>query len=283
MMIKGIIFKLIRFAGIPLLFRELVQKKKVTILMYHDIDIESARKQFRYLKSKYNIISLQSYIEAVENKKSIPQKALVITFDDGHKKNYDLLPLIKKEGIPVTIFICSEIVNSNRHYWFLYDSLKKDSNYYKKLKNKNRLEELKAIGFNQNKEYQSRQSLDENEIIEMSEFIDFQSHTMYHPCLDTCEDEEAFNELSQSKKNIEEKFGFKINAIAFPNGNFNEKTIALTKEAGYQCSLTVKYGVNNLKSDLYRLKRISMNDTNNHDEFVLRSSGVYGFIKSFNN
>ena len=112
------LFKLIRYTGLPFLFRELVQRNKVTILLFHDIEAEKAAQAFAFIKRHYNIIGLQDYLQAIASGKRLPKKSVIITFDDGHASNYTLLPLIKKYQIPITIFLCSDIVGTRRHFWF---------------------------------------------------------------------------------------------------------------------------------------------------------------------
>jgi len=100
---RNLIFKILSHSGLPFFFREIKQRNRVTILLFHDIRPETADKTFDFLTKKYNVIHLNDFIEAIEKKAptKIPQKALIITFDDGHKGNYNLLPIIKKYDIPI--------------------------------------------------------------------------------------------------------------------------------------------------------------------------------------
>jgi len=113
--IKKIIFFLIRFSGIPFLIRNTIQRNNVTIIFYHDIEPVLFEKHIIKLKSLYNIISLQCFINFLETEGrfKLPVKPLIITFDDGHKNNYLLLSSIIKHNIPVTMFLCSHIVGTN--------------------------------------------------------------------------------------------------------------------------------------------------------------------------
>ena len=54
--IKKIIFIIIRISGISYFFREIIQKHKITILLFHDINKETADNAFNYLSK--NTISL---------------------------------------------------------------------------------------------------------------------------------------------------------------------------------------------------------------------------------
>lgn len=247
--------------------------------MYHDPDHEAASEQFRYLKKHYNVIHLNEFIDHMQSGKSLPPKSLIITFDDGHVGNHKLLPLLIQCMMPVTIFLCSGIVDTRRHYWFL-DSQESTKDELKSLNNRDRLEKLSQEGFDQEKEYAERQALNLNEIRDMQSWVNFQSHTVYHPCLDRCTKSESTYEITQSKSDLERKFKLEVNAIAYPNGNYSQREIEIAKEAGYRCALTVAPGYNTQDSHPFTLKRLSINDTTNMDEFIVRASGLWGLIQS---
>lgn len=250
--------------------------------MFHDIDRHTAQQSFQYLKRKYNIISLDTFIAACQAKSraNLPKKAAVITFDDGHKQNYDIYPVLKQLGVPATIFLCSGIVNTNRHYWFKHKDASFTSSDLKKLSNQEKLRHLAKAGFWPEKEFSDRQALNKAEILEMKPFINFQAHTVFHPCLPQCYDEEARWEIEECKNQLESDYGLNINALAFPNGDYAERDIQLLKAANFQAAVTVDHGLNDIHSDPFRLKRLSTNDSQNMDEFIVKVSGLWGFIKS---
>lgn len=276
------IYRLIRFSGVPFLFRELFQKNKVTILMFHDIEPETAENTLLYLSKKYNFISLNKYVNALKNKDvtCIPNKALIITFDDGHMRNYDLLSIFNKYEVPVTIFLSTEIVGTKRHFWFQSNAVNsiKDIKSLKKVPNQEKLEILQSRGFNQLHKYASRQALSWDEIYFMKEKgIDFQSHSMFHPCLPTCSFSEAKDEIYISKAALERR-GFEVYAFCYPNGDYSNREISLCKEAGYECAITVDLGYNTVNTDPFKLKRLSVNDTKDLAELIVKSSGTWGFL-----
>ena len=274
------LFKLIKYTGLPYLFRELVQRNKVTILMFHDIDAKKAVSAFTFIKNHYNVISLQDYLNAVYSNQRLPPKAIIITFDDGHAGNYQLLPVLKKFQIPITIFLCSDIIDTRRHFWFKHcKELLPDRERLKKMPNVQRLETLKHYGFDQTREYADTQALTYEQIEEMRPWVDFQSHTCFHPILPQCDDQTALAEIAQSKLHLEKKYAFDIYAISYPNGDYTERDIRMAQEAGYKCGITVDYGYNDLHTDLFRLKRISVNDGRSLDELIVKSSGCYAFLK----
>ncbi len=88
------------------------------ILMYHHVDErwqewklsvspQSFARQMEFLKAhRYRVLSLGEYVDLLKNKKPIPRKSVVITFDDGYDNNFtEAFPVLKKLGFPATIFI----------------------------------------------------------------------------------------------------------------------------------------------------------------------------------
>lgn len=279
-----LLFILLRVTGLPIIFRELIQRNKVTILLFHDISKETAEQTFSYLSKKYNIIDLNDFIDAIDkrDKTKIPKKALILTFDDGHIRNYEMLPVIKENKIPVTIFLCAAIINSNRHYWFQHKNQPMDTEELKHLSNKEKLNILSKGGFEQDKEFDTPQALQKSHIDEMKHHVNMQAHTMFHPCLPKCDNEEARLEIFNSKEILEREYKLEINAIAYPNGDYSERDVLLAKEAGYKCGITVDFGFNSIKTDVFRLKRLSVNDTSNINELIVKASGVWSFFKTRN-
>ena len=282
---KKLLFKLLKLSGLPLFFREVLQRNRVTILMFHDIGMETARRTFDYLSKHYNIIALSDFVDAVNGKTNyaIPPKALIITFDDGHIGNYRILETIKECRIPITIFLCAGIINTSRHYWFKCEQAGISIPELKHLSNTVKLDILDEAGFSLTRNYEYPQALSKKQIGEMKDSVDFQSHTLFHSCLPQCDDREARVEIMASKEILEDEYGLHIYAVAYPNGDYCDRDIELCKEAGCACGLTVDYGFNSLKTDLFKLRRLSVNDTDNMDELIVKASGVWGFFRELSN
>ncbi|NJC25880.1 polysaccharide deacetylase family protein [Neolewinella antarctica] len=276
------LFKILHVGGLASLFRSFHQRRKVTILLFHDPTPAAMESALAYLTARYHIISLDAYLEARRNGTTaeLPDYSTVITFDDGHRGNYALLPVFKKYGVPATIFLCSAIVNTQRHFWFLHAEGKLPVQELKLLTNQERLEELADIGFNEEEEYDVRQALSAREIEEMRPFINFQSHTRFHPILTSCRQARVQATLVGAKEKLENDFGLRINALAYPNGDYDAGTIEETKNAGYACGLTVEHGFNDATTDLYRLHRLDVNDTANPHELALKASGAWQYLKA---
>lgn len=246
--------------------------------MLHNPGPDTGELLFKWLLKKYNIISLNQYIDYRNGKATLPAKPLIITMDDGHIGNYDLLPLIKSLQIPVTIFLCSGLINTRRHYWFKYYELLTDSDVLKMVPNNKRLEYLAKSGYYPEKEFPDPQALTKEQIMEMKEYVNFQSHTVSHPCLNRCTDAESWKEISDSKLQLETEYNLAINAIAYPNGDFTEREITYAKKAEYTCGLTVGYGYNGKNTSLYKLKRCSVNDNESVELLAIKATGIWSYL-----
>ncbi|MGQ9570400.1 MAG: polysaccharide deacetylase family protein [Thermodesulfovibrionales bacterium] len=283
-LLKEIASFFIRYSGILFLIRNIYAKKKVSIIVYHNPKPDILDKHLKYLSKRYNFISLDSLVNAIHSKNwaNIPQRGLVITLDDGHKGNFDLLKSFKKYGVVPTIYLCSQISNTNRHYWFRINGV--DTNVLKKYSNRERIIFLREkFGFTPTKEYpeEQRQALNKKEIMLMNGFVDFQSHSRFHPILTVCTYDECKKEIVQSKNEIEELLGEKCKHFAYPNGDYTEREIELVKKAGYLSARTIDVGWNDIKTNPYKLKAKMVTDNASINLLAAQLSGITQFFRYF--
>ena len=245
------------------------------------MDPQLAEQHIRLLKRLYNFIPLRAYIDTRRAKvtTTLPRKALVITFDDGHKGNYGLLPVFRRYQVPATIFLCSSIVGTHRHYWWKACPNLANAHALKLLDNDERLQCLAESGFQENRKYVERQSLSREEIKELRGFVDLQSHSRYHPILPRCTDDQSWEEIAGSKTELEKIFGLGIYAFAYPNGDYSPRETMLANKAGYTCALTIDGGYNTLDTDMFRLRRLRVDDEADLNELIVKASGLWSFFE----
>lgn len=280
--IKFFISFILRMLGLCLFSREVIFRDKNVILCYHDPHPEVFRKHLKYLVKKYNIISLDSLVNAIAQKQKaiLPPKSLVITIDDGWKGNYNLLEVIKEFDIPVTIFLNSGIVNTNRKFWWQagfagFEKLKLCSNT-------ERLAILKEkTGYEQKKEYDKPQALDLREINEMDKYVSFQSHGCFHPVLTKCSDKECLEEIKTSKELLENILKRKILHFAYPNGDYGQREMDYLRQFGYASGVSLDAGWNDFNSNPFSLKRVWIDDEASIHELSAAAGGIFGCSRYF--
>jgi len=278
--LRSLAFLVLRMSAVPYLIREVAQRRRVTILVYHKLPPETADRHFETLGQRYNVISLADYLAyRADAAKRLPPKPLIVTFDDGHQGNYALKPILEKHGIRVTLFLCSGLVGTNRHFWFETEMSNGVRQGLKGVADDDRLEALARLGFRETAEQPTRQALSASEIEDMKPVVDFQSHTVYHPLLPQCSEPRAFDEIRNSKIQLEAKFGLSINALAYPNGDYSSREIAAAQQSGYQCALTLDPGFNSRTTPAFQLKRICINDDASLSELIVKASGLWELLK----
>lgn len=124
------------YSGTLYLYRLLTAKRRPIILNYHRVlDPAAAQneavppgmyvrpqtfdKQLRYLAHHYQVVSMEQLMAWRERAEPTRRPLCVITFDDGWSDNYEnALPLLRKYGLPATLFISTNFIGNGRTPWF---------------------------------------------------------------------------------------------------------------------------------------------------------------------
>ena len=262
--LKNIVAILICLSGVHILIREFLCRNRVAILMYHDAKREVFAKHLDYLSRHWTVISLETLVDAIYQKdfSGIPAKSVIITIDDGHAGNIELLDLFKQYCIRPTLFVCTQIINTHRHFWFKIEGQSKtEREKLKRLPNVERLTHLKhTADFEPGKVYPDRQALNITEMKEMIKDVDFQPHTQFHPILPHCTETECRQEILGSKADLEELLGIECSHFSYPNGDYTEREIKIVKAGGFRSARTTVIGWNTLETAPYQLKTIPIAD-----------------------
>src|SRR5262249_2782957 len=160
----------------------------------------------------YSVIPLKTLLADLtglsEPAAAAPERSVVIVADDGHRSVYtDLFPLMKRYRIPVTLFIYPSAI-SNASYAMTWEQLA----------------EMKASGL-----------------------ADIQSHTFWHPnfkldkkkLAPAAYEKLVQDQLVKSKAVLEQKFGGKVDLLAWPFGIHDAELEQAAQAAGYVAAFTI--------------------------------------------
>ena len=143
-------------------------KSEVTVVMYHyvrdlknsrypnikGLDIEKFKKQIKFFKENYNFVRIEDLIEYYKNpkEKELPNKAILLTFDDGYKDHYTyVLPILLENNIqgsfyiPTKCFQDKKVLDVNKIHFILEscigeeDKILKDIEEYLKINKDSRI------------------------------------------------------------------------------------------------------------------------------------------------
>lgn len=227
------------------------QGEEIPVLMYHCVTTEKGEpikvnvkdfdKQMKYLKTNgYTTLTLDDLYGYFLNKNNIPEKSVVITFDDGYKDNYtNAYPILKKYGFNATIFIITEMINKGSDYITIDNAKELDRNGVK-----------------------------------------IENHTLNHKHLNTLSYTEQLKEIKESKDFIEKNLNKKVNYIAYPYGEYNDDTINIVKSLGYKMGFTTGGRWSSINNGIYTLDRVYIGGDFNLNVFIDRvTNNKYKFIQ----
>lgn len=90
------------------------------------LDYALFEEQLKFFKENFNVVDMEDVINYYRNRTELPEKALLLTFDDGYIDNYTVaLPLLKKYGfqgsffIPAKTFCESKLLDVNKIHFIL--------------------------------------------------------------------------------------------------------------------------------------------------------------------
>lgn len=232
--------------------------KQVPILMYHwfreqgtdstslspqlEIAPELFQRQMSYLHRKgYRTVSLSQAL-APEERRRLPDRPVVITFDDGTLDFWEHgRPALERLGFTATLFVVTGRVGG------VSDWDRALGEPERPLMNWEQIEKLHRAGF------------------------EIGSHTETHRPLTGLNDEQVREEMVRSRETIFAKLGVAPNLLAYPRGFYHARHKRLARESGYWGACSVILGWRDLRrSDDYELKRMTVKGTESMWKFKAR-------------
>jgi peptidoglycan/xylan/chitin deacetylase (PgdA/CDA1 family) len=106
-------------------------------------------------------------------------------------------------------------------------------------------------------------------------------HTVNHVRLPFTDDTHLNDELNTSKMKLEEVLGEPCVHFCYPNGDWDARTIAATKDSGFVSAVTTNAGWNSVGDDLYTLKRVTFPNEGSAINTVCSLTGLIDFLNRF--
>jgi peptidoglycan/xylan/chitin deacetylase (PgdA/CDA1 family) len=215
--------------------------KGIPILMYHSIGYEQGslarvtkenfKNQMKYLKDNgYVTLTLNDAYDFFINNKTVPEKSIVLTFDDGYEDNYlEALPILKEFKFKATIFVIT-------------DSVDKSPDYMTSVQ----LKEIQANGF------------------------DIESHTTNHENLKESSYEKQVKSMQDSKDYLEKILDKKIEYIAYPYGEYSKETLKAVTQVGYKMAVGTAGRWSDKSDGILTLDRVFISGAASLDIFIER-------------
>ena len=187
---------------------------RVPIIMYHDIlpqkevffDVtpQELEADFALIKSKgITPISLAELTNHLQTGSPLPEKPVLLTFDDGYVGHYQYVyPLLQKYGYPAVFSVYTNKLDLNIG--------------------------RPGISWQQLKD------------MAMNPLVTIAAHSVSHPQdLRTLSDPELYEEIITAKKLLEKQLGIAINYFTYPEGKSDPRVQQIVAKAGYRAALSM--------------------------------------------
>jgi peptidoglycan/xylan/chitin deacetylase (PgdA/CDA1 family) len=184
----------------------------------------------------YRVVSLDEVRDHYLMGASLPERAVLITFDDGYLDNLEnAFPILRKHGYPAVIFAPIGFLDGSRplpHEEALFRA-----GVVNPTLDWDRLAELEAGG------------------------VRIESHGIGHRQLAELDPDEALREIALSKLRLEERLGREVEAYAYVKGSradYRAEHASLVRQAGYKLGFSAVSGVNGDGADRFQLLRYNV-------------------------
>jgi peptidoglycan/xylan/chitin deacetylase (PgdA/CDA1 family) len=216
--------------------------RAVPILMYHSIAYDGSRnflpfvvrphefaRQMEHLQEhKFSPITVSDFARTVRGERaSLPERPIVITFDDGYADFYEhALPVLKRYQFPATLYMTTNCVNA------LSDCISS----------------AKITG---------RPMLTWDMLMAArDEGIEIGAHSHTHPQLDVITGAQLEREVVEPKQILENRLTTMVTSYAYPHGFHTRQVVQAVRNAGYTSACAVKYAMSSTRDDVFALARI---------------------------
>jgi peptidoglycan/xylan/chitin deacetylase (PgdA/CDA1 family) len=260
--------------------------------------------QIRLISRFYRVLSFPDAIRHLKDN-TLPPKSICITFDDGYRDNAEnALPILEKYNVVATFFVSTGFLHgramfNDRIIEYIRDfnePLLNLSDYSlghyhtdslaQKFKTIGQvLTKLKHLPFHDRihlveqmcgplNDVTSKLMMRPHQIKLLKEKgMEIGAHTVNHPILSCMPLNQAKEEITASKEELEQLLGTKVNYFAYPNGKLNKdyglEHVDWVRKCGFKAAVSTTWGTVSNNSDLFQLPRFTPWDKNPY-KFMLR-------------
>ncbi|MCD2196100.1 polysaccharide deacetylase family protein [Actinomycetospora endophytica] len=215
----------------------------VPILMYHSLSRSSTSAFGRFALDPalfddhlafladrgYRTATLSDLVEWRLGATPIPDRTVVITFDDGFADFHThALPALERHGMTATLYVVTGYVGSTSEW------LRSDGEGDRPILSWEQLEEIAAQG------------------------VECASHTHTHPQLDVMPHAQMRAELTRSRQVLEDRLQRAVRSFAYPYGYHSSGVRTAAEAAGYRSACAVADLVSGDDDDRYAIPRLTV-------------------------
>lgn len=268
----------------------------LAVLAYHEVcDPTSFRRQVDVIVQEFRPVSLQDVLRAVRSGESLPHRAVLITFDDGHRSVLDVaMPILRERNIPAVAFVVAGLLGTDQPFWWSEveelvqhggstsrapsgASADEVIRALKHVPNPQRLAALEELRASAHRPARPMPQLHREELRTLEEHgIAIGNHTLTHPCLDQCSEATIRRELSKSQDLLAEILGHRPRVLAYPNGDEDPRVVQAAADCGFEAAFLFDHQLSdNPPRNPLRISRLRVDAGASLDRFRIILSGLH--------
>jgi peptidoglycan/xylan/chitin deacetylase (PgdA/CDA1 family) len=274
-----------------------INKKRVAVLAFHGVDDPDLfAASMDAVRLRCHPISIDQLADAVQQGKELPQRSVLITFDDGHRSVLEQgLPILEERGLPGVVFVIAGLLSTNSEYWWSTVSRlagegvmakgyegSSGADLVRLLKQVPNHERLRVISEMQATAGTPPGSLAQLKVEELDTLrrggIAIGNHTWSHPCLNRCDPDTVAFEIGRAHETLHEALGEAPRWFAYPNGDWDRHAEGVLTDLGYELAFLFDHRLAETKAHRLRLSRLRVNSDTVADRFSITLSGLHPAI-----
>jgi peptidoglycan/xylan/chitin deacetylase (PgdA/CDA1 family) len=272
--------------------------RSLAVLAYHDVrDQERFGAHLDYLRTKTAPVALDEVVRAAEGTSRLPNRAVLITFDDGHRDVLDVaMPMLRERGLPAVAFVVAGLLDTETpHWWTEVKDLVRAGGHSSQTANqgpdeavrilkrvpdtarRGAIEELRSTA---GRSAGAVEQLARTDLRTLeSNGIAIGNHSLSHPCLSRCEDEAIRTEVGDAREILERAIGHDVDAFAYPDGDRDPRVSGVVRSTGHRVAFLFDHRLSELPArDPMNISRLRVDTDATFDRFRLITSGFHPSI-----
>ncbi|MGH2737774.1 MAG: polysaccharide deacetylase family protein, partial [Actinomycetota bacterium] len=273
-------------------------ERKLSVLAYHGIEQgERFEEHLAYLRGNAHPVSLEEVLDAIEGRRGLPLRAVLVTFDDGDRTVLDVaLPTLRSAGTPGVAFVVAGLLDTDDPFWWeeverlvLAGARLPELNgqgaahavrTLKDIPDERRVRMIHDLRSQRPDVRVRRPQLRASDLAALeSGGIAVGNHSLTHPCLGRCSDAAVRDEIAEAHRVLESTLGHPPRSFAYPDGDWDPRAGAWLRELGYKAGFLFDHRVSTLPMpDSLRISRLRVNSGTRMDRFRTILSGLHPAI-----
>jgi len=246
-----------------------------------------------WLASWFNVLPLDKAVARLKAG-TLPARAACITFDDGYADNPRVaLPILQRHGLTATFFIATGFLDGGRMWndtiietvrgckvpeldlsslglgHYALGAINDRQAAIAALINQIKYRPIQErISITEQLAHLAQVQLPQDLMMTSQEVkamrqagMQIGAHTVSHPILARLTDDQARQEIGDSKRFLEQLLGEPVGLFAYPNGkpgeDYSPQTVEVVRSLGFDAAVSTRWGASGTGDDLFQIRRFT--------------------------